>query len=366
MTGSSTTEVLQHQTEAADSMATAHRHQVVDDLLESARRTFADRYRDIDAIGIGANGLVVHATPADGREPVALKIDFGEARDSLAHQRFEAEWRIGQRLHHRAIVPMSARQAAGSLAWFEMPYVGRGRLDLLLQMGPPPRARALGILRSLAAALDYAHANGVIHGALRPSKVHLLHDGRCMLSGFMLGDDTTSQHPALQPSAIGDPAFMAPEQRADSARLDGRVDQYALAIIAAELLLGTLRVHRGTSGVAELIPVRLVDRLRDHDGRGPNGADAAAIRQALLPDPRLRFPSATAFVEALNATHAPNAHGDADLLPSPRWHGTFIRRGLILLALLAALVFGATSGRRAVRRALGSDPASVLAPTRGR
>lgn len=361
MTGPSSSGVLHQQPDLSPS--TTHHHQVIDDLVEAARSTLADRYRDIDAIGLGANGFVVHATPAGAGEPVALKIDFGEKRDSFAHQRFNAECDIGQRLTHRAIVPVSTRQAAGSLAWFEMPYVGRGRLDLLLHIGPPPRARALGILRALASALDYAHANGVIHGALRPSKVHLLHDGRCMLSGFMLNQRAASDHPALRPSEIGDPAFMAPEQRTDSATLDGRADQYALAIIAAELLLGTLRVHRGKSGLAELIPVRSVDHIHDHNERGPNGADAAAIRQALLPDPRLRFATAMAFVEALTAAHGPSTRAKEPSLPSPHWHRTLIRRGMILLALLATLFLVATVGRQTARRALGSDPASVLPAT---
>jgi serine/threonine protein kinase len=270
-----------------------------------------------------------------------------------------AECETGQLLTHDHIVPVSPLQRAGELQYFEMPYVGDERLDQLLEKGPLPRARALSILRSLALALDYAHGVGVLHGAMRPSKVHLLPTGRCQLSGFMLRAGATPVHEALAPGAIGDPAYMAPEQRLDSPELDGRADQYALAVIAAEVLLGARPVVHGKSGLPEVLPVSSwLPSLAEVD---PEGADLAttrstidAIHRALLSKPELRFPSAAAFVEALSRPLTGEHHALAVPVPPPLWRTTLVRRVLLLLALLAALWYVPTVTRQAWRRAFGS------------
>jgi serine/threonine protein kinase len=330
-------------------------------LVDQAVVALSPEYRDLEVIGFGTNGIVLGAVPRGGGAPVALKVDFGMA-DPRAHERFEAECRAGQQLTHHAIVPVSAAKQAGSVRYFVMPYVGKGRLDLLLRMGHPPRTRALAILRSLASALDHAHARGIVHGALRPSKVHLLRKGGCMLSGFMLQALPPEQRTSLPPADVGDPAYMPPEQRA-GVRIDGRVDQYALAVIASELLFGARPVVHGKSGVAELRPVH--SRQAGPTGDGDQEAESA-IHRAMLPDPLLRFRTTGEFVEAL-AGHPVKKHSETEPpLPPPRWRRTLARRTVVLLAALAALLLASTVVRPAWRRVRGSDlvPPSLTVPER--
>lgn len=332
----------------------------VESLLARIRTALGDHFRDIELVGLGRSGVVVRARPSDRwAEPVALKVALGDGTDTPDHLRFVAECEAGQRLTHDHIVPVSPLQQAGELHYFVMPYVGEERLDRLLGQGPLPRARAISILRSLASALDYAHGVGVLHGAIRPSKVHLLPTGRCQLSGFMLRTGATPAHQALAPSAIGDPAYMAPEQRLDHPALDGRADQYALAIIAAELLLGARPVMHGKAGLPEVLPASSwLPSLAEVD---PDGADSArtrstidAIHRALLAERALRFPSASAFVEALSRPMTGEHHALTPVTPPP-WRRTFVRRVLLLLALLAALFYVPIVTRQAWRRAFGSS-----------
>ena len=326
-------------------------------LLQKIRSASGEAFRDIEPIGLGRSGLVVLATPRERlAAPVALKIGLGDGTGSPDHLRFVAECETGQLLTHDHIVPVSPMQQAGDLQYFAMPYVGDERLDRLMEKGPVSRPQAISILRSLAAALDHAHGAGVLHGAIRPSKVHLLPTGRCQLSGFMLRTGALPAHEALAPSAIGDPAYMPPEQRLDSPALDGRADQYALAIIAAELLLGARPVVHGKAGVPEVLPVSSwLPALAEVD---PERADVAmtrstidAIHRALLSKPELRFPSASAFVEALSRPITGEHHGQATPIPPPPWRRTFARRALLLLALLAALVYVPVVTRQVWRRA---------------
>src|SRR5690242_18575718 len=114
-------------------------------LLEQARTALSRDFGSLEFVGLGRQGLVLRGVPKTGTQPVAIKVDLGAAMDPFAHQRFEAECRIGQRLTHPAIIPVSPLKSIDGLSCFFMPYVGEGRLDRLLRFGPPPRARAMAI-----------------------------------------------------------------------------------------------------------------------------------------------------------------------------------------------------------------------------
>jgi hypothetical protein len=147
--------------------------------------------------------------------------------------------------------------------------------------------------------LDYAHGQGVIHRDIKPANVLIGDSGHAMVSDFgiatALGTDTQA---GSGTGIVGSPGYMPPEQwRGED--LDARADQYALGVVAFEMLTG----HRPFESV------KVQDLMRLHltaevpaasalrSGLGPH-VDAA-IRRAMAKRGADRFASATAFVEAL-------------------------------------------------------------------
>jgi hypothetical protein len=235
-------------------------------------------------------------------------------------------------------------------------------LEQLLASGHTIGLRhAVEIVGDLAVVLDDLYANGMYYGVLTPSAVRLDLAGRAWL--------LPADSPEVPTSTGG---YLAPEQRHShlGKPVDGRADQYALAIIAYELLTGErreARVEGQSSGPvilneADLRPGRALRA-------GVNSAANAAIRQALVPDAAARHASAGAFVAALaEALSLPDDHAaalpiaDHEARGRAREHAskTPLARVLPAAGLVAAAVLGtlfaqrfASSGAGGVMTVLG-------------
>lgn len=273
----------------------------VSTLAQRAREVLRDRYPTLSLMHEGRCGLVFLATPAGTFTiPVVVKVAYpagvGPAGSTLL-ARFRREAEIGARLSHPRILRNAPPETIHDVEFYEMPQAGPMRLDHLITAPNPPQfARILTMLQELADALDYAHAHGVVHGALRPSAVLLDMAGGVLLKGFCLEISDDPPVPPLTPAAVGDPAYMAPEQWHDQ-KVDRSLDVYALGVLAYELCTGSARVGYDAQGVPEIRPIELAP---NH----PLRADVpihvtAAIRRALNRDPAMRFPTAGRFVRAL-------------------------------------------------------------------
>lgn len=268
--------------------------------LETLREALRPWYRDIEWIGTGRSGVMVRGRPVAGASDwVAIKVAYpGLPPGSDAVQRFLREAAVGARLHHPSIASVWPIRREAGLMWFEMPFMSGNRLDRFMHNERHFTAtRAVEILAELAGALDHAAEQGVAHGALRPSEVFLQPNGLCMLTGFMLDLTADSVVPALAPSALGDPAYMAPEQWADHPSAGPTADQYALAVLAAELIGGAERVARDGAGVPLVRPLLIDDNHPLRPGLGLH-VNAALLR-ALSRDPGRRFATCQAFIAAL-------------------------------------------------------------------
>lgn len=309
--------------------------------VEHAREVLSSRYADLHEVAEGHSGLVFSAHKGDPLGPaVALKVAFPALEGApvpASVVRFRREVEIASTLHHPHIRRLAPIEVLDGVEFCEMEGVGPVRLDqVALGTKPPSFERVLALMQELADALDYAHAHGVVHGALSTSRVLLDPSGHVRVSGFMLYKDQDAPHSALAPSHVGNPAFMPPEQR-HASRVDRRVDVYAAGIIAYELCSGHPRVMYESPGVAEIRPLELAPNrpLRE----GIPLYVTAAIRRATTREPSKRFATVGEFVQAM--AHPEKAHPPSlpTTRPDHRRPHHFSWMPFVLVMLLAALAF---------------------------
>ncbi|MDQ8165201.1 MAG: serine/threonine-protein kinase [Gemmatimonadota bacterium] len=270
-----------------------------------------DGYQLGDMLGRGGMGIVFQARELSLDRDVALKVlAFDPLLNPDAYARFEREAKLAARLDHPNIVPIFAVGQGNGIAFYTMRMVRGGSVEALVSGGQAlTMSRAIAILDDVAKALDYAHAHGVVHRDIKPANVLLSDSGHAMVADFGIarafGGTAGGTSTATGTGVVGSPAYMSPEQWRGE-KVDGRADQYALGVLAFELLTGS-RPFKGDS-MQELLRMHLQDDAPDiisvrHDL--PSRL-TDPIRRALSKDPNDRYASAAEFVAALNgATVAP-------------------------------------------------------------
>ncbi|HQR44884.1 MAG TPA: serine/threonine-protein kinase, partial [Thermoanaerobaculia bacterium] len=267
--------------------------------------TLLGRYRLIEKAGAGGMSEVWKAEDTTLHRTVAVKVILTPiAEDPTYRERFLREARLVAGLEHPNVLPVydfgTQTVEGAEVSYLVMPLVLGGSLKGHIT-GPMPYGIAVAWLQAVGAALDHAHAKGILHRDVKPGNVLLDSQGRPMLADFGLARSSESISGLTQTGTVlGTPLYMAPEQ-AQGASLDGRADQYALAVIAFEILTG-LVPFRADSPLAVLhqhvaVPPPPASSIVTAI---PREADAV-LAQALAKKPADRFPSCAAFVEALAA-----------------------------------------------------------------
>ena len=256
-------------------------------------------------LGRGGMGIVFRARETALDRDVALKVlAFDPILNPDAYARFEREAKLAARLDHPNIVPIFSVGQRNGVAFYTMRMVRGGSVEQMIVPGEGMEiGRAIGILRDVAAALDYAHQNGVVHRDIKPANVLVGDSGHAMVADFGIarafGGDTGST--ATGTGVVGSPAYMSPEQWRGEI-VDGRADQYALAILAFELLTG--RRPFADASMQELLRMHLAEEPPDiisfRDDLPSHTTDT--IWRGMAKDPADRYPSSTAFVDALAGT----------------------------------------------------------------
>ncbi len=212
------------------------------------------------------------------------------------------EARAAARLQHPHAVAVYDFFSGGDQAFIVMEFVRGANLDALIATGDTSNvALALRILGEAASALDTAHLAGIVHRDIKPGNILLDENGRVKLADFGIARFTgpgTTQTAAAIGTTAGTLSYMSPEQ-IKGEQLDGRADQFALAVVAYQLFSGQLPFQAET-WIAQSykilneppVPIRQIN---------PNVPPTveAALAQALSKDRLQRFPTCTAFVEAL-------------------------------------------------------------------
>jgi serine/threonine protein kinase len=266
-----------------------------------------DRFVLVEELGRGGMGVVYKAfdrSRGDAKERyVALKILNEEfKRHPLAVRALQREARKAQKLAHPNIATVYDFDRDGGNVYMVMELLSGRSLDQVLREDGQrgiPIVPALSIVKSLAAALSYAHQQGIVHSDFKPSNAFLTRDGKVKVLDFGIaraapnlverGEKTTFD--AGQLGAIS-PAYASLEMLTGE-EPDVRDDVYALACVTYELLTGT---H----------PYRRIDAEKAHDSglepqviRKLSRTQWRGLRQGLALRRADRCPSVDAFASQL-------------------------------------------------------------------
>jgi hypothetical protein len=280
------------------------------------------RIGDHDVTGVlgrGGFGVVYRAVHAPSGEPRAIKVLAAElAGDAEMLKRFAREARVVALVDHPSIVrTLDVGQLPDGRPYFVMELVEAvGLHQLIRERGRLSGAEAAALLAPVCAALEAAHAAGVVHRDLKAANVLVARDGegwRVKLADFGIAKllDPAPGTTALTVGGqrIGTPEAMAPEQIAGG-EIDRRTDVYALGILLFHLLTGRYPFHHADPGEVERM--HLAQPV-------PSVGDAAldgVLARATAKQPAKRTASAAAFLAELQA-FAGTPSGVAGAGPAP-------------------------------------------------
>jgi serine/threonine protein kinase len=218
--------------------------EIVPVTLDQRIGTVLGGYRIIEPLGSGGTSVVYRAEHVRLGRPAALKLlapGLGEADFS---ERFLRESQLAASLDHPSIVPIYDAGEEDGLLYIAMACVDGSDLKAVLgREGRLPTRRALRIAGQIGAALDAAHARGLVHRDVKPANILVTADDRAYLSDFGVVKELSANGTTRTGSFIGTIEYCAPEQ-IEGREVDARTDVYALACVLYECLAGTPPFHR--------------------------------------------------------------------------------------------------------------------------
>jgi len=264
--------------------------------------------------GRGGMGIVYRATELALDRPVALKlIAPGLADDAAFRQRFVRECKLAAALDHPNILPVyQAGEHDGVLYLVSRFVEGDDLLRVIRRehLLPPPRAAR--IVGQIAAALDAAHAHGLVHRDVKPANILLTPDDHAYLADFGLSKRVHSVEPGTSPGAwVGTLDYVAPEQIRGEG-VDARADVYALGCVLFHIVAGAVPFDR------EGDEAKLWAHLHDPPPRpselapGIPGELDAVVARAMAKSPHDRYRSAGGLGRATVAAAIGRDTADAE------------------------------------------------------
>ena len=282
---------------------------MTDDYLPALQAHLGDRYRLHGEVARGGMARVYRADDLVRGGEVAIKVIRPELAAALGHGRFLQEIRILARLNHPNILPLlDSREGGGRLYYVSRYIAGSSLQRRLATEGPLPLEEVVRIGRDVAAALDHAHGNEVIHRDVKPGNI-LLDDDRALVCDFgiaraveLAGVDRLAS--SSSGFVLGTPAYMGPEQATGGA-IDYRCDVYGLGCVLYEMLTGEPPF---TGPTAQAVLARSLSgefrAIRTVRPDVPATAEAA-IRSGLASEPDRRPRTAVELVERFTESGPP-------------------------------------------------------------
>ena len=308
----------------------------IDTLFLSFQEAVAGRYSLERELGRGGMGVVYLAREVRLDRPVAIKLLPPElAAQSSLRDRFLREARTAARLSHPYIVPIHSVDEIDGFVFYSMAYVdGETLAQRVAARGPIPAHDVTRILREVAWALAYAHAQGVVHRDIKPANILLERgSGRAMVTDFGIARCAHAEGGTAVGEVLGTPEYMSPEQAAGEA-LDGRSDLYSLGVVGFFALTGTLPFTAPTVQGVLMQHLSKPAPLVTSVARDVPPGLAQAIDVCLRKDASARYSTGEALADAL----APALEKRVDVPVAIR---VFLdRRRLVPLVLPPVLTFG--------------------------
>ena len=265
-----------------------------------------DRYQPVARLGAGAFGEVQRAHDRLLGRDVAVKRIRLEAfvepaRLDEVKKRFLREAQVAARLRHRNIVTTHDIVSSPSTSFIVMELVEGQTLQSLLQArGRLGLDETIRVLEQVAAALDHAHASGVVHRDVKPANIMIEPSGHVKVMDFGIAKLEAGANLTSTGSIMGTPNYMAPEQ-ARGEKVDARSDLFSLGCVLYECLTGT-RPFQSPSVSAILVKILTEDPPPvDFETTGLPRGLAPVLLRATAKDPSARYPSGAAMIEALRA-----------------------------------------------------------------
>lgn len=201
------------------------------------------RYEVVAELGRGAMGVVYKARDPEIDRLVAVKTVslWGQepAEEQEFRLRFKNEAQAAGRLHHPGIISVFdvGEDPDNQDPYIVLEYVSGEPLQRILAREKKlPLEKALKLAEQLADALDYAHAQGVVHRDMKPANILVTEDGRAKIADFGIAKLNLA-HFTIPGKVLGTPAYMAPEQLSGEG-CDGRSDLFSLGVILYVMVTG--------------------------------------------------------------------------------------------------------------------------------
>ena len=262
--------------------------------------TLNSRYHIEGPIGHGAAAIVYRGRDLLLDRAVAIKILRSQyTGDQSYRTRFQREAQAVASFAHPNIIDVYDVGEVSGAPYIVMEYVPGDTLkEIIRSEGPFAADDVAALIEQVAAALDYAHARGVVHRDVKPQNILVTREGLAKVVDFGIAKGPGDLSLTDVGMAIGSAHYLSPEQ-ASGLPATPISDVYALGVIAYEMLAGRLPFDADTAvGVAMLHVNQAPTPPDEIDFEVPPPA-ADIVLRALEKDPTRRFPSCGAFAEAL-------------------------------------------------------------------
>jgi eukaryotic-like serine/threonine-protein kinase len=303
------------------------------------------RYREPELLARGGMAEVYRATDQElGREVAVKVLSDRYAQDESLRRRFSHEALAAARLSGNPhIVTIYDVVEHGGRPMIVMELLPGGSLEQRTTRGVPCAPRqVLDWLDDAAAAIDAAHAVGIVHRDVKPGNLLLDHHGRVKVADFGIASAAGLDSFTQTGTILGTAGYLSPEQ-ARGEQSGPASDRYGLAVVAWELFTGRRPFEAQTPAAEAAAHVQSpVPPISAANRDLPRSFDPIFAR-ALAKDPAARFPTAAEFVGELHRALDDDA-GSTWVVPSTRVVTTAPRRRVLPVALIMAVIAVALAG----------------------